>query len=77
MESYTVTYTQKCRFVDKKVHEISRFFVAPPCGFPLSVWCVSRTSLSTITSTLVYVMERLLEAWEESETEDVTLVDNH
>ena len=32
---------------------------------------------TAITSTLVYVMERLLEAWEESETEDVTLVDNH
>ena len=45
--------TQKCRFMDKEVREISPFFVAPPRGFPLSIWRVSRTSLSTITSTLV------------------------
>ena len=29
--------TEQCRFMDKKVREISRFFVAPPRAFPLSV----------------------------------------
>ena len=29
--------TEKCRFMDKRVREISRFFVAPPRVFPLSV----------------------------------------
>ena len=31
-------YTEKCRFMDKRVREISRSFVAPPRAFPLSVW---------------------------------------
>ena len=39
-------YTMKCRFMNKGVREISRFFVAPPRVFPLSVWRISRTSLS-------------------------------
>ena len=47
--------TQKCRFMDKRVCEISRFFVAPPRVFPLSVWCVSRTLLSRNISTIVYI----------------------
>ena len=29
--------TEKCRFMDKRVREVSRFFVAPPRVFPLSV----------------------------------------
>ena len=45
--------TQKCRFMDKEVREISRFFVAPPCSLPLSVWRVSRTSLPIILQSLV------------------------
>ena len=48
------TSTQKCRFMDKRVREIARFFVAPPRVFPLSVWRVSRTLLSRNTSTLVH-----------------------
>ena len=31
------TTTKKCRFMDKRVREISCFFVAPPRVFPLSV----------------------------------------
>ena len=31
-------YTQKCRFMDKEMREISRFFVAQRRAFPLSVW---------------------------------------
>ena len=31
------TYTEKCRFMDKRLREISRFFVAPPRVFPLSI----------------------------------------
>ena len=45
--------TEKCRFLDKRVREISRFFVAPPSVFPLSVWRVSWTLLSRNTSTSV------------------------
>ena len=30
--------TQKCRFMDKEVREILRFFVAPRRTIPLSVW---------------------------------------
>ena len=37
--------TQKCRFMDKEVRAIMCFFVVPLCEFPLSVWCISRTSL--------------------------------
>ena len=37
--------TQKCRFMGKEVHEISRFFVASPHELALSFWRISRTSL--------------------------------
>ena len=47
------THTQKCRFMEKRVGEISRFFVAQPPVFPLSVRARPRTSLYTNTSTLV------------------------
>ena len=49
-------YTEKCRFIDKRVREISRFFVAQPRVFPLSVCaCASqRTVLSTNTFSSVY-----------------------
>ena len=30
--------TEKCRFMNERVREISRFFVAPPHLFPVSVW---------------------------------------
>ena len=41
--------TQKCRFMDKKVREISRFFVAPPrARFPSPSGAASRTSLPRI-----------------------------
>ena len=45
--------TKKCIFMEKRVREISRFFVAPPRVFPLSVRARPRTVLSTNTSTLV------------------------
>ena len=45
--------TEECIFMDKRVREISRFFVAPPRVFPLSVWRVSRKLLSRNTSGLV------------------------
>ena len=45
--------TKKCRFLDKRVREISRFFVVPPRVFPLSVRARPRTVLSTNTSSLV------------------------
>ena len=38
----------------KEEREISRFFVASPLVFPLSVWCVSRTSLTKNLHPLVY-----------------------
>ena len=47
------TYTEKCRFMDKRVREISRFFVAPRREFAPAVWRVSRTLLSRNTSTSV------------------------
>ena len=37
-------YTEKFRFMDKRLREISRFFVAPPRVFPLSVRARSRAS---------------------------------
>ena len=48
--------TEKCRFMDKRVREISLFFVAPPRVFPLSVCAHAspRTVLSTNTSSSVY-----------------------
>ena len=46
-------YTEKFRFLDKRVRKISRFFGAPPRVFPLSVCARPRTVLSTNTSTLV------------------------
>ena len=45
--------TKKCRFMDKRVREISRFFVVQPRVFPLSVRARPRTVLSTNTSSLV------------------------
>ena len=48
-----ITDTKKCRFMDKRVREISRFFVALPRVFPLSVRTHPRTVLSTNTSSLV------------------------
>ena len=39
--------------MDKRVREISRFFVAPRCEFVPAVWRVSRTLLSRNTSTSV------------------------
>ena len=30
--------TQKCIFMGREVREISRFFVAPPRAFPVSIW---------------------------------------
>ena len=47
--------TKKCTFLDKKVREISRSFVAPPCVFSLSVRARPHTVLSTNTSSLVGV----------------------
>ena len=35
---HRIYFTRKCRFMDKEVREISRFFVAPQRAFPLSVW---------------------------------------
>ena len=50
MEQKRVTHcTEKCRFMDKRVREILRFFVAPPRVFPLSVFACLRTILSTNT----------------------------
>ena len=48
-----ITDTKKCRFMDKRVREISRFFAALPHIFPLSVRARPRTVLSTNTSSLV------------------------
>ena len=45
--------------MEKRVREISRFFVAPPRVFPLSVRARPRTSLSTNASTLVQEKCRL------------------
>ena len=45
--------TEKFRFMDKRLREISRFFVAPPRVFPLSVGVRPCTVLSTNTSSLV------------------------
>ena len=45
--------TEKFTFMDKRLHEISRFFVAPPRVFPLSVRARRRTFLSTNSSTSV------------------------
>ena len=45
--------TKKCRFMDERMREISRFFVAPPRVFPLSVRTRPRTVLSTNTYSLV------------------------
>ena len=45
--------TEKCIFMDKRVREISRFFVAPRREFAPAVWRVSRTLLSRNTSTSV------------------------
>ena len=39
-----IIYTEKCRFMDKRLCEISRFFVAPPRVFPLSVCARARES---------------------------------
>ena len=49
--------------MDKEVREISRFFVAMPRGFLLSVWRVSQTSLTTITSTLLIGVEFWVGVW--------------
>ena len=38
------SYAEKFRFMDKRVREISRFFVAPPHVFPLSVCARTRES---------------------------------
>ena len=46
--------TKKCKFMDKRVCEISRFFVAPLHVFPLSVCARPCTVLSTNTSSLVH-----------------------
>ena len=46
-------HTKKCRFMETRVSEISQFFVAPPCMFPLSVRALPCTVLSTNTSSLV------------------------
>ena len=40
--------------MDKRVREISRLFVAPPRVFPLSVWRVSRTLLSSHTYAFIH-----------------------
>ena len=54
-------YTEKCRFIDISVREISRFFVAPRREFAPAVWRISRTLLSRNTSTLV--LERSGRLW--------------
>ena len=50
---YTQMSTEKCIFLDKRVREISRFFVAPRREFAPAIWRVSRTLLSRNTSTSV------------------------
>ena len=52
--TYGFLYTKKCRFMAKRVREISRFNVAPPQVFPLSVRARPRTILSTNISSLVF-----------------------
>ena len=49
--------TEKCRFMDKRVRDILRFFVAPRREFAPALWRVSRTLLSRNTSTSVQVYE--------------------
>ena len=51
-----IGYTEKCRFMDKREREISRFFGAPPRAFPLSVRARPRTVLSTNTFSSVRVI---------------------
>ena len=48
-------HTKKCRFMYKRVREISRVFFVPPRVFPLSVRARPRTVLSTNTSSLVHI----------------------
>ena len=50
----TMWRTEKCRFMDKRVREISRFFVALRLEFTPAVWRVSRTLLSRNTSGSVH-----------------------
>ena len=45
--------TQKCRFMEKRVREISSFFVAPRSEFAPAVCARPRTPFSINTSTLV------------------------
>ena len=47
--------TEKCIFMDKRVREISRFFVVPQREFAPAVWRVSRTLLSRNTSISVNI----------------------
>ena len=51
-------YTEKCRFMDKRVREISRFFVAPRRAFPLSVWG-ARNHMRSHKFTLLSITEML------------------
>ena len=48
--------TQKCRFMDKEVREISRFFLRHDARFPSPSGAALRTSLSTNTSTLNLIL---------------------
>ena len=51
--------TEKCRFMDKRLREISRFFVAPPHVFPLSVRARFRAS----THLFIHKYLHLSTAW--------------
>ena len=42
-------FTQQCRFLSQEVGEISRFFVAPPRAFPLSVWATFTRDIQIVT----------------------------
>ena len=54
----SLSTTEKCRFMDKRVREISRIFVRE---FALAVWRVSRTLLSRNTSTSVYYSLKIIQ----------------
>ena len=61
MASFPLHYTQECRFMEKRLREILRFFVAPRREFAPAVRARPRTPFSINTSTSVLVPLTIVE----------------
>ena len=55
--------TEKCRFIDKRVREISRFFVALRHEFAPAVWRVSRSFIQKYLRLSTFSIKQLCKTW--------------